>query len=202
MNNAEGEFMLYGDAYHEAAQDLLKTSLATRSSNGIRSCPIVFLYRHALELHLKAILIHGNNVLQLEGKEETNPKAVDQHDLAVLLAAVEPIFALMGWTDDSFVHGSIKSYAHCKRAILEFNTVDQGSYAFRYPVQKMRKGATERQASVNHHFTFDIGHFSGLLDPVLEMLSAAAYALDHHLDQMYDAINEAQQEAMEHYEPP
>jgi hypothetical protein len=207
MHNPEGEFMLYGDAYHEAAKDLLRASLASRSNNGIRSCPIVFLYRHALELHLKAILIHGNGILRLEGKEESNPKALDLHDLTILLAAVEPILDFMGWKDDSFVHGSIKSYEQCKAVIEDFNKIDRGSYTFRYPVQKMRNNSGEREASVGHHFAFDVQRVACLLDPVLEMLSAAAYTLDHYCDCMCEAIGEAEQEARAYcgspdYEPP
>jgi hypothetical protein len=45
-------------------------------------------------------------------------------------------------------------------------------------------------------------HVSALLDPVLDMLSGAAYSLDAYYDSACEAMAEARQDAMPSYEPP
>lgn len=38
------------------------------SYNSLEGCPIIFVYRHALELYLKAIVIRGAAIMQLMAK--------------------------------------------------------------------------------------------------------------------------------------
>ena len=53
------EYRNYADAYRDAAKALA----GTRTDGGIWAMPIVSLYRHAIELMIKAILIeHGSEV--------------------------------------------------------------------------------------------------------------------------------------------
>ena len=56
----------YAKAYHSAARLLIEKSSSDQLRD-IGACPVVFLYRLALELYLKAILILGSSILQLEG---------------------------------------------------------------------------------------------------------------------------------------
>jgi hypothetical protein len=201
MHNPEGEFMLYGDTYHRAAKQLLEIAISGRGSDSLETCPIVFLYRQALELHLKSIIINGNNILRLEGKEETAGQDIfTDHSLTRLLAAAEPIIEFMGWKEGGFEKDCIENFEDCKTVIRDFNAIDPGSYAFRYPVDKRGQG------SVEHHFAFDVRRLAAILNPVLELLSGAAYALDDAYDNLQQAYGEAQQEAMANaeydYEPP
>ncbi len=196
-HNPEGEFMLYGDAYHKAAKELFKTVMAGRGNHSLETCPIVFLYRQALELHLKSIIIHGNNILRLEGKEETaGPDIFKSHSLTKLLAAAEPIIEFMGWEERGFENDLIENFDDVKKIIEDFNEIDPGSYAFRYPIDTKGKG------SVEHHFAFDIRRVAAMLNPLLDVLSGAAYALDDAYDSMQQAYGEAMQDAMAdaHYE--
>src|SRR5207253_7387722 len=63
----KGELAVYGRSYHEAAQHLIKHVASTHYRDP-DACPIVFLYRHAVELYLKSIIHWGNNLLRLNGK--------------------------------------------------------------------------------------------------------------------------------------
>ena len=177
---------------------LLEALLATRSFNGIRYCPVVFLYRQALELNLKSIISHGNDILELHSEPEpASKKVLGQHALKPLLEAVERIIKFMGWTE-GYEKGCIESFDDIKTVVGDFDRIDEGSYAFRYPTDKEGKG------SVSGHFSFDIRIFAERLDPVIEMMSGLSYALDEQYDLMCEAIGEARQAAMENadYDPP
>lgn len=60
-------FDFYAKAYHSAARRLFEKS-SQKQLRDIGACPVVFLYRHSLELYLKEILISGQGILRLEGK--------------------------------------------------------------------------------------------------------------------------------------
>ena len=52
------EFYFYARAFHKAAKSLVESvELDANPFADFNACPVVFMYRHALELHLKAIVI-------------------------------------------------------------------------------------------------------------------------------------------------
>jgi len=63
------EFRYYADAYHRAAMALVNQFGTTGAVRDIESTPILFLYRHAFELYLKAFTLTGSKILELAGKK-------------------------------------------------------------------------------------------------------------------------------------
>lgn len=200
------EFSLYGDAYHAAGKRLLET--LAPSGFDFACVPIVFLYRQALELNLKSIIIHGNGVLRLEGLPEVAGEDIfRKHSLTALFPPVEKIIEHMGWKDD-YQKGCIENFEDCRRIVEDFNKIDPQSYAFRYPIDTKGKG------SVSHHFAFDVRIFVARLDPLIELMSGTAMALDDICDRTAEAMAEAQEaerealaaydheEYTEDYDPP
>ena len=192
QHDPESEFQFFGDAYHKAAKDALAAALSNRSRNSIRFAPVVFLYRHALELNLKNVIILGNKILSLGGEPPaSDDRTFTTHSLTHLMQAVERIYKYMGWTE-GFAKGCIENFEDCKTVVNNLNDVDPQSYAFRYPIDKNGKG------SVGKHLTFNIEIFAQRLDPVIELMSSLAYTLDHEYDLMCEAICGAQQAAIEY----
>lgn len=192
MRNAKAEFRLYGDTYHEAAKKWLTAYKEAGGRSSLDACPIVFLYRHALELNLKSIIIRGNNILELHDEQPVGDEGIfSTHSLTELMAAVEKIVTYMGW-QDGYQMDCIESFADCKTIAADFDKIDPGSYAFRYPTDKRGR------ASVSHHFGFDLRLFVARLDPVIELMSCTAYALDHEYDGLCEALADARQAAMEY----
>jgi hypothetical protein len=57
-NVPEEEFFLYARAFRAAAKKMaLAVELAPGPSAKFAACPVVFMYRRALELHLKALIL-------------------------------------------------------------------------------------------------------------------------------------------------
>jgi hypothetical protein len=94
----KGDFALYGVAYHDAGKKLLA---AYEASGGysIDCVPIVFLYRQALELNLKSVIIHGNRLLRLQDEPAiTNQDIFTSHSLLELFSPVEKIIKYLRGT--------------------------------------------------------------------------------------------------------
>jgi hypothetical protein len=195
FQNPKGEFWVYAEAYHRAAKHLLQGIVTHDLPYILDACPVVFLYRHALELHIKHMILRGNRLLRLQGNPPASGNEIlSEHRLTALLVPVEKILDCMEWWKESeFEHENIKSFADCKTIIESVNEIDARSYAFRYPVD------TEGSASVDERFSFDVHRFAALVDPVIEILSTAGFALDFEYDRLSDAIAERQQRALEEF---
>jgi hypothetical protein len=164
MRFPEGEFGAYGRAYHEAANRLV-ASRGARHYRDPDACPIVFLYRHAVELYLKAIIHWGNNLLWLNSKPIVAHKNIFQeHRLGVLLKSVKPVLKyrkqMDHWGDSHF-----DSFRDVEKIIGEIEQYDPRSYSFRYPVDTSGKNAT-----LPHHFGFNVLAFGEKFDHLLQVL--------------------------------
>jgi hypothetical protein len=60
--------------------------------------PIFYLYRHSLELHLKAIVYRGAQLLGLISDEQIDTRSLlTRHELTRLLPTIQAIFKRMAW---------------------------------------------------------------------------------------------------------
>lgn len=112
---------LYIIGYKEAG-DSLVNSVAGRSGTGDSLIfPIVFLYRHYLELRLKSLLYDGNRLLDIEHKQKS------EHQLSKLWSKVRDVLVEL-WLNESK-----DDLAAFDSLINQFEQVDPRSTTFRYP---------------------------------------------------------------------
>jgi len=182
----EKEFHLYGEAFWNAAKTLLQNdSLDRRPIASFDASVIVYLYRHALELFLKEILIgRGGELIHPRPSPETVLNA--GHSLTKLLPDVRRIFVHCGW-DKTFGSEAAVTFDDFTAIVEEFEKADPSSFSFRYPVKKDLTGA------LDGHFTFSIRHFASTMDEVLNTLSGACYGLEEIADNQAEGAYEALQ---------
>jgi hypothetical protein len=90
--------------------------------------PIVFLYRHYVELILKDLLIEGNKKYGKISNSKYIEKILDTHDIGYLWQELKALL---------FEPADRSEYVEALGACLfEFSNVDDRSMAFRYPVDK------------------------------------------------------------------
>jgi hypothetical protein len=165
----KGELGVYAHAYHEAANRLVGELASRIGYSDVDACPVVFLYRHAIELYLKSIVYWGNGLLRLRNQHPPLRQDVlfRTHNLGKLVAGAKPVlklFRCLGkWPDSEFM--SFRDFA---RFIMELDDLDPGSYSFRYPID--RKGGS----ALPNCLCFNVVAFGGKLDSLLNMLSGAA----------------------------
>lgn len=122
-HNPLHRFALMKDGYKEAADLMVEKSEARPSARDTLVFPIIFNYRHFLELSLKwQLSAFGPTV-------GTRPNW-QNHDLATLWHEFLEMLKLYGIEDpDGTDTGA-------GQIILEFSKIDPGSYSYRYPVDR------------------------------------------------------------------
>jgi hypothetical protein len=128
--------------------------------------PVLFLYRHALELYLKAIVYRGAKLLKLISDENVDTKKLFQsHGLAGLLPAIRAIFKEMQWEFDG---SGLRSLDDFENFIRDLDKLDFRGDAFRYPIK------TDLNACLPVHFSVNVVEFSERMDVLSNFLEGAA----------------------------
>jgi len=125
--------------------------------------PYLFLCRHTLELRLKAIIMLGQDFLNLS---EDLPS---HHDLAKLWTIAYPMILALK------IKVSESELKHIKLVVDEFHELDPSSYSFRYPV-------TTKNKKISHDtklLSFDIQNFRDQFTKIDDFLSQAITQINH-----------------------
>lgn len=98
----EEEFTYLANAFHRVAKDALRARKRDparfRGMYQFHAYPIVYLYRHALELHLKAVVLTGAPMLELRGQTPmTKQRVLSTHKLRDLTPEVERVVKACGF---------------------------------------------------------------------------------------------------------
>lgn len=185
--NPKDEFGIFAHAYHSAAQELVTQMKSRIGCLDYEAYPILFLYRHAFELYLKAIVLKGAALAKLLSDENIDYSMIAaNHNLTYWMPAIQVIWKVEGWEWD-FGISQVKTFEDFKRIVMELERVDPSSFAFRYPVDK------KLRAALPHHFCFSLFAFAEQLDPVLETLDGAVTGLEAHWDHAAEIVYEAEQ---------
>lgn len=188
------ELHLYGEAFWNAAKELLKNNgLDRHPIASFDAAVVVYLYRHALELFLKEILMGGADLIS----ESPSPKKIVDagHSLTRFLPDIRRIFVECGW-DKEFGTKSVLTFDDFIALLKEFEKADPSSFCFRYPIKK------DLTKALDSHFTFSVRHFASTMDEILEALSGACYALPEEADARAEAAHEAWQANLQYADPP
>lgn len=187
----EEEFSLYAGAYQIVAKEAL-ASLKEYQDAGFhkvpiddfRAYPIIFLYRHSLELYIKAVILTGAPMLVMESNIQINrDKILNTHNLDSLRKKIEQVFAAYKWEWD-LGSNHFRTLQNFRDVISELHSVDTVSSAFRYPLDK--KG----DASLSPNFEFNLFNFCEILDCLLSTLEGATFAAYEDLQLEYEIMDE------------
>jgi len=138
------------------------------------------LYRHALELCLKALLLEATTLMEAEGEAPDFSEQLGKHDLKPLVELLQEMF---GRFNHSWRLGKSVScsYEDILELVEELDRLDSGSYAFRYPLTK-----SFNSPSLPHHLRFDVFEFSRRAGKALEGLQALANSVYFELCRVID----------------
>ena len=112
---------LYIVGYKEAADSLVDSIANRKGSADSLIFPIVFLYRHYVEIRLKSLLLDGNRLLDREHKQKS------EHQLSKLWPKVRSIL------DELWPNEEGEDLKAMDSLIAQFEEVDPRSTTFRYP---------------------------------------------------------------------
>ena len=125
---------VYIRGFKEAAQRLSKTCETILDRNTL-VFPIVFNYRHYLELQLKLILNYLNSYVPLD-KEGDSKNILESHNLHELWKEIKGLKGKLEQNDQRFVFDPKWDIKKVEQCIQDFHSVDARSFAFRYPTKR------------------------------------------------------------------
>lgn len=182
---AASNIISYAHSYRSAAMNLV----ASCEQHGTftiddGALPIVFLYRQAFELYLKAI-VYRAAVLTIneEDLRQAVPRLWREHSLVRLVRMAEPVLvsSIRPWLQSGELHRKIAPLA------VRLDEVDPGSYSFRYPVTSYGNPALPTNVMLN------IFVFSEAMEHMLDDVAQVCRILQsedlHTSDQMKLALH-------------
>jgi hypothetical protein len=169
----------YAAAYWHAAKGMIDNKLFnSHGQPDFSTFPIAFLFRHALELMLKAILIeHDERYSEdpqslLDRNHKLKGKGSNGFDYLMDLRSVVSKAGV--FEDGEPVVSITQEQWDCLQAVLdEWEKYDPDGFAFRYSIDKKAK-----KDLTHPDFTFDIGQFSQVMEEALEILASLKSELD------------------------
>lgn len=122
--------------------------------------PIIYNYRHVLELYLKGMLMAGEAALLIAGEEEVPDEVFQAHSFQVLRPHIERVFKVLGVPFDLGIPG-FKTKSDFWALLKDLDEMQ-----IRYPVD------TKRQAAMGNEFMcFNLFEFAEIMDAVLNALN-------------------------------
>jgi hypothetical protein len=167
-NGADAEIHLYARSLRKAAKALVeKLELDQQARTDWDAGPVVLLYRHALELHLKALVGEGSNFL----KSRTDPISLFQtRSLRWLAQIVCQIIRTVGWESD-FACDGIACLTDFSAVVSEVDSLDPVTRAIQ------SSGAVGKGSASQFYRSFNVVHFARKLDALLDLLDVLTDAL-------------------------
>lgn len=169
---AEDQFEVYGYACHQAARVLRARTFRGAAYASYDGFPILILYRHALELYLKGVVLAGAKYLGVLGRPNLDTRYVyKSHDLHRLAADVVVIFKRVGWPIRFHGRGPRSSRA-LATLVGRLTAIEGKSEGFRYPVDTSGRRAFQEGSGVQ------VLGLTRQLDPALIGLDSAITKLE------------------------
>ena len=178
----------YAAAYWQAAKKMTENKLFDgHGKPDFSTFPIAFLYRHALELMLKAILVEHHEKYCEEPELVLDPKDRGHKLPNAYLTDLQSVVAKAGLftTGQAVIQISPEDWSHLQKVLEDWQKVDPDGMAFRYSFSleknKNKEKKKEKKALKNllhHTFTFDIQSFAAGMEKALQILRDLKDELD------------------------
>jgi hypothetical protein len=143
--NSRYDFGIFAKGYTNAAKVLTERIVEQTGRSDANAYPIIFLYRHAFELHLKNVIYKAFEIESLWQIEERNSRLYNTHDLIDLAKIVNKLIENL-YPNDPFL---IPLGEKITQTAKEFHDIDPNSFAYRYPIDREGNDSTQRNQIVN-----------------------------------------------------
>jgi len=181
--NPRYDFGVFAKGYHQSANQLAENFLLKAGYRDYDGYPIVFLYRHALELNLKNIAYWSIRLCAFKNIDTMDSKLYHNHDLIKLADLATKLLAKLFATDPDIR----RLIDDINRTAREFHEIDSSSFSYRYPIDKNGNYSTKEHQVVN------ILSIYKNMDKLLSDLEIVNFGLDLETDQaqeVYELLND------------
>ncbi len=170
--NPKKDFGVFAKGYRLAADRLTNLLLDAQHFSDYEAYPIVFLYRHSLELSLKHIIYSAILLAAFKFDDDIDGKLKNTHDLNQLSQIVSELLSKL-FPEDGNLRDVI---ALVKKTCFEFSGLDEKSDSYRYPIDNKGYHSTERHQVVN------LRALANRLSSILKDLNVICFGLNIEVD--------------------
>ena len=167
-NDPKGDFGAFAKGYTLAANRLAASLLEAPRFPDYEAYPVVFLYRHALELSLKQIIYGGVELAAFRRMDEINEQLKNNHNLVDLSRTSGKVLSLLFPNDEILGRLNTTVAAICE----DWSQIDPRSDAYRYPIDTKGRPSTKKHQVVN------LRALATRMAAVLEDLDTVHFGLD------------------------
>lgn len=175
---------LYSEAYKTAASKLYEQFDGSAFYANMLVYPLVFLSRQFIELRLKELIAGLNYTF------EHNYKFLNEHSLLSLWRTYRNLVIQIG--NNSAPEKDILD--NTEKLIREFDSIDPGSFSFRYPVDTK----AERNPSLNMK-NMDLGNFMSTMRKLYNFFDAQSEVIAVLIDYTDTLISKYESEVYSYY---
>ncbi len=166
--NPRRDFGVFARGYSRAASMLAQVLLSKPGFPDYEAYPIVFLYRHSLELYLKNLIYKSGLLSAFRRMDDIDGILRPIHRLDTLADIATKVLRTL-FPDMDEVQQLARQISNIS---YEFSQLDPDSYSYRYPTNT-RGGAAARR-----HQTMSLRALSTSMDALLQHMEALDFGLD------------------------
>ncbi len=181
--NPKMDFAIFAKGYFAAAKQLCDELFNKNNFPDYYGYPIIFLYRHSLELHLKSIIYKSALATAFKRMEDFDNILYNHHNLTHLSNKVTLLLEKI-FPDDQDLQSVCNEINEIAR---EFAEIDPNSFSYRYPIDKNGNYSTKEHQTVNLRAIYCS------MNGVLNKLETINFGLNLEMDksqEVYDEIEE------------
>lgn len=173
-DNPKYDFGIYAKGYRKAAKLLSDKFLTQNGFADYEGYPIVFLYRHALELNLKNIIYWGIRLAEFKNQIPIDKELYNQHFLNKLAKKSTDILRIL-FKHDAELESVIKNMILVAE---EYSELDINSFSYRYPIDITGSYPTKKNQLVN------ITSLTDCMEDLLDSIEAINFGLNIETDRV------------------
>jgi hypothetical protein len=177
IDNPRGQFGVYAVGYRLAAETVVESLVRKGGFRDYEAYPVVYLYRHAFELHLKNIVYRVALLLSFNGEESVDTDYDNQHALCPLAERASAVLE-KAFPDDA---GLKEVIGRIDAIAKDFDAIDKQSFAYRYPIDKRGAASTRKHQTLNLRALAE--HMCRLLDDLEAVDSLVDFAMTEATEQ-------------------
>lgn len=174
------DFSAFAEGYHLAAKNLSESLLKKHNFPDFEGYPIVFLYRHSMELYLKFLIYKSATLINYKKMVYLKIKFENSHEL-VYLSLLAKNFLTKLFPKDKKLKNVLEEIEEVCR---QFELIDKSSFSFRYPID------TKGNFASKEHEIINIDSMYNTMEKYLNILETIQFGLDIENDNIYYLIEE------------
>ncbi len=177
--NPRDDFGVFSKGYRMAGNALAAELSRKPRFSCYEAYPVVFLYRHALELALKNIIYKAASLAVFQRLDAIDAKLYNTHDLTTLAKQSRQVLLTLFPQDPDLNRIADELLPLAK----DFALIDPDSFAYRYPIDRNGQPAVSREQCVT------LDDLGARVDEMIEHLDTIDFGMQIETDKARELCN-------------